>query len=472
MGLGLAGSLLVAVAGPSAVRAPGITWWYSLAASRAAATGLVYVGMGLLCAGWLGLSRNAAGQPTRWLLVVGVAWLVPLALGPAVFSRDLYSYLAQGTLLHLGRNPYHTAPAALAGLGHAHVLAAVSPFWHHTTAPYGPLFLGLASLIVAVTGSHLVAGVMVLRGLELVGVALLAIFVPRLARALGADPARAAWLAVLSPLVMLELVAAGHNDMLMIGLLVAGVTVALEGRPVLGVAICALAATVKLPALAGAVFIVAAWGRAEISWAARTRLVLAAGLAAAAVLAAVSLVTGLGISWLSSSLLSTPARVRLAITPATGIGWTVAALLHDAGLAISSRSLEAAFGGVGLAIIAGLGVVLLYRVRVPKLALYLGGLMLAAAAGGPAAWPWYFTWGLVLLAGCRGPQHSRTLAVGAALAVFLVKPDGILALPLPSAPAVIAGYAVLATILWRSRRGGPGRGPHLAGRAPSALART
>jgi len=183
-----------------------------------------------------------------------------------------------------------------------------SPFWRHTTAPYGPLFLGLASVVVAVTGSHLIAGVLVMRAFELVGVALLAVFVPRLARTLGADPARATWLAVLSPLVLLELIAAGHNDVLMIGLLVAGVTLALSGRPVLGVAVCALAATIKLPALAGAVFIAIAWARAETTWSQRAKLVLAAALAAAAVVAAVSLVTGLGFSWLSTTLFSTRPR--------------------------------------------------------------------------------------------------------------------------------------------------------------------
>ena len=60
-----------------------------------------------------------------------------------------------------------------------------------------------------------------------------------------------------------RLVAAGHNDVLMAGLLVAGVAVALEGRPLSGSAICALAATIKVPALVGAVFIAVAWARAD-----------------------------------------------------------------------------------------------------------------------------------------------------------------------------------------------------------------
>jgi alpha-1,6-mannosyltransferase len=346
----------------------------------------------------------------------------------------------------------------------------VSPFWRHTTAPYGPLFLGVMSAIVTVTGSHLTAGVLVIRAVELAAVLLLAGSVPKAARALGADPGRAVWLAVLNPLLALELVAAAHNDVLMIALLAAGVTAALRGRPLLGIALCALAATFKLPALAGAVFIAVAWAREEPTVRARARFLATSALTAAAVLVVVSVVTGVGFTWLSSTLFSTPARVRLAITPSTGVGYTVAALLHDVGVAVNSRSVESAFGAVTLALTAGLGLILLYRVRIGRLALYTGLLLLAAAGGGPAAWPWYFTWGLVLLAACPGPQRSLALVGGSVLAVFLIKPNGILALPLPSAPAVLTVYALLGGLLWLSRRGG--RGPGLTAPTPSALAGT
>ena len=87
------------------------------------------------------------------------------------------------------------------------MLAAVDPFWRHTTAPYGPLFLWIVSGVVAVAGSHLVAGVLLIRLLDAVGLVLLAVFAPRLARALGADPERATWWVLLSPLVLLDLVA-------------------------------------------------------------------------------------------------------------------------------------------------------------------------------------------------------------------------------------------------------------------------
>lgn len=470
-GIGLAGSLLTAVAAPAALGDR--SWWYAPGVPTGAATPLVYVGMALLGIAWLALGRRAGGDQTGWLMAIAAAWLVPLALAPPLFSGDAYSYLAQGTILHLGHNPYHTAPAALAGLGQGHVLSAVSPFWRHTTAPYGPLFLGLMSVIVSISGSHLVGGVLLVRALELIGVALLAINIPRLARALGADPARALWLALLSPLLALELVAAGHNDALMAGLLVAGVTVALRGRPLFGVAVCTLAATVKLPALAGAVFIAVAWARAEERPMARASFVLQAALVTLAVLAAVSAGTGVGFSWLTTTLFSTPAKVHLAITPSTAVGWTVADVLRGAGVAIGHHTVASVFGAVMLAITAGAGLILVYRLRIAKLVPYLGLLLLIAAAGGPAAWPWYFVWGLVLLAACPGYQRSVVLATGAALAVFLIKPNGILALPVESSPAVLAVYVLLGWAAWRSRTGRmPGAlqaGPRATRAAPRDL---
>jgi hypothetical protein len=457
--------MLTALAAPAAI--PDNNWWYapSVPGGRSVAVPLVFAGAALLAAGWIGIGRFAAGQRTGWLVAIGAVWLTPLALAPPLFSGDVYSYIAQGTILHLGHNPYNTAPAALAGFGQGHVLSAVSPFWRHTTSPYGPLFLGLMSVVVGITGSHLIAGVLVTRAVELVGVGLLAIYVPRLARALGADRARATWLAVLSPLLALELIAGAHNDVLMIGLLVAGVTVALQGSPIKGVAICALAATVKLPALAAVLFIAVAWSRSEPERSEQIKLLAQSALAALGVLGAVSLVTGLGFSWLTTSVFSTPAKVHLAITPSTAAGWTVAGLLRDAGVAIGHRTVASAFGVVTLAITIISGGVLLWRVRIPKVALYLGLLLLIAAACGPAAWPWYFTWGLVLLAGCPGWQRSAALATGVVVGLFLIKPNGILMLPVQSSPAVLAAYALLGWVAWHSRH-------QLTGAAPPAGAQS
>ena len=472
-GLGLAGSLAMTAAGPDVNGGGSLGWWFSLhlAPGHSADVALFYVGMAALCVAWLGLGRRlgrAPGTGPSQLVLVGAVWCLPLVVGAPLFSHDVFSYLAQGEILHLGLNPYHHGPAILAHFGQTHLLASVSPFWRTTTSPYGPLVLGLAGVVAAVAGSNLILGVVLMRLLEVAGVAVLAVYVPRLARALGTDPSRATWIAVISPLVLLELIAAGHNDALMIGLLVAGVTLAIERRPLLGIALCAVAATVKLPAIAGIAFIAVAWARAE--WARpdparpdrarpreeRTRAVARARARSAAVtvgvLAAVSAVTGLGLSWVSSGVLSTPGKVHLAITPVTATGWSVASLLHLLGLGASSRGIESALGAVALVVTGALALALIRRARYANIVPALGALLLVSVFAGPATWPWYLTWGLALIACCAVAQRSRALAPAIVLAVFLVKPDGILALPLHTAPIVLAVYVIAAGTAWRHRR--------------------
>ena len=444
--LGLAGSVLVALAGPRVAGGP-VRWWFdpSLGGVDVA---VLYAGILALSIAWLALRRLAVTTTQMW--IVGAAWCMPLLLTAPLFSHDAYSYLAQGTLVHIGIDPYHHAPAVLAQVGRAHVLAAVDSFWRHTTAPYGPLFLWIVSGIVALTGSHLVIGVLLIRLLDVAGLVLVALFAPRLARALAADPARATWW-VFSPLVLLELVTPAHNDLLMIGLLVAGVTLAIERRVLMGIAVCALAATIKLPAAAAIVFIGVMWVRDQParSALAGSRAAVAAAAVGLGVVAAVTVITGLGLEWISTSVFSTPDKVRLAITPATALGWTVAQVVP-----IGARGLESALGVVAFALSCALGAVLLWRTRREDMVRYLGITLIAVAICGPAAWPWYLTWGLVLLATCPGIQDSLVLALAVAAGAFVVKADGILAFPIHTAPLFVVLYvaAAIAVVVVVSRR--------------------
>ncbi len=126
--------------------------------------------------------------------------------------------------------------------------------------------------------------------------------------------------------------------------MLAGVTLALERRPLAGIVVCALAATVKLPAAAAIPFIAVTWARTQPTPGARAAVLARAAAAVLVVALLVSAIPGIGFSWLSGALFSTPQKVRLAITPATALGWTGAAVLRDLGVSVERPR---AGGGAG-----------------------------------------------------------------------------------------------------------------------------
>jgi alpha-1,6-mannosyltransferase len=119
---------------------------------------------------------------------------------------------------------------------------------------------------------------------------------------------------------------------------------------------------------------------------------------------------------------------------------------------VDGRSLEAALATAAFVLTLMAAAVALWRTRSSTMVRDMGLLLLAFALAGPAAWPWYLIWGLVLVAACPGIQRWPLMVVAVVAAVFVVKPDGILALPLGSAPAVLAVYVVLAVGAWYSAR--------------------
>jgi hypothetical protein len=442
-----------------------VKWWLDpdLSLSNSNAEFLLFAGMIAVTVAWLGLGRWSRREiiSPRVLWLVAALWSVPLFLSAPLFSRDVYSYLAQGTLLHLGHNPYVQLPVALAHLGRPGVLHAVDKFWWHTPAPYGPLFLEIVSGIVGITGAHVVLGAQLLKLLGLVGFILIAVCIPRLARATGHDPVRATWLALINPLVLFALVIPGHNDLLMVGLMVAGVTLAVEGRPLLGIALCALAAAIKLPAVVPVAFIAVVWARSDPSTTERIRRLALSAAVALAVLGFVTLIAGVGVDWVTSTLFSAPAKVTLAITPSSGLACTITSVTSSctkAHLATLQSVFRVLFGALTILLVLEL----LRRSRPGNVAKYAGLALIALAFGGPAPWPWYLVWGLALLAAAPTTRTVLWSLVVIVVGAFLVKPSGQLAVPLQSAPWVMAMYLLAAIVAWysfRSRRGGAAAGP-------------
>ncbi len=383
----------------------------------------VYGGLVLLIRVWYGLMKALArrpGVPVRYLGWIFVLWIVPMLVVAPIFSRDVYSYAAQGEMVSRHINPYDYGPYTL---GAGPYVNPVDPLWLNTPAPYGPLFLLVDGFFADVSLHHMLVTVVLLRLSAVAGVALIAACVPALARSFGKDHGPVYVMAVLNPLTILMLVGAAHNDALMLGLLVAGVTVARYRHPVWGVLLCALAAAIKVPAAIGIVYIGWEWTGPGLSWRQRLRPLVKAGAIASAVVIGLSVVSGLGIGWIAN--LDTPGTVRSWLAPATGIGMLLSGALHGVGLTgVPMATVLSGTRVLGLAAAAGLSVYLLFRCDQVGAVRAMGISMLLFVVLGPVVQPWYLTWGVVLLAPVAAGKLRTVLVALSALSPFIGLPGG------------------------------------------------
>jgi hypothetical protein len=233
--LGLAGSVALLVGGVFAGMPPShdaLLQQPALKAVRGFVTPtvmLVYIGLCLLMLAWwrLGrLVRSGDGPSPRELAVTLAWWSAPLLVTMPIFSRDVYSYIAQGTMTVLGVDAYHFGPQVFGG-----PLAVDIPvIWQTTPAPYGPVFLSLAADVASITGETSWLGVVGMRLLALVGIALMFFAIPRLARLAGIQPSYAIWLGV--PTRWCSCTSSPTlATTLMIGLMMAGLTARASARP-------------------------------------------------------------------------------------------------------------------------------------------------------------------------------------------------------------------------------------------------
>lgn len=441
--LGLAGTAVLALGGETAGALPAADLFSP--ASAQAALGLVgvYFGVVLLIAAWLLLGKliRSAEPPTpRSLLLVLAVWAAPLLLAPPLFSRDVYSYLAQGAMVDAHMDVYAHGPAALGGP----LADEVAPLWQHTGAPYGPVFLAVASGLSGLTRGELPAGLFGMRLVALLGVGLMAAALPRLARHSGADPAAALWLGALNPLVLLHLVAGAHNDAIMLGLLGIGLVAALGRWPILGAVLVTLAALVKAPAALGLAAVVLLQIRAGHRPA---KALTTTVFAAAATTVAATAIAGTGYGWIGA--LDTPVSAHnWALTSL--LGRATGALLEHLGSDLAPFAVPA-WHALGLAVTGAAIVAIWFRLR-PSPVYALGLSLAVVAAFGPAIRPWYALWGLFLIA-AAAPSTSvrhRVAAVTGVLALAVLPSGG----PADIGQLVLAvsGGVLAVVVLWQARQ--------------------
>ncbi|TIC79977.1 polyprenol phosphomannose-dependent alpha 1,6 mannosyltransferase MptB [Nocardioides sp. GY 10127] len=450
---GLTGSVLVLLGGLVVSTLPASTPLLALDAlqvlrgamlGRLLGVAVVLGGLGLLAGAWLTLCRtvaagaagNGAGDEADRLALVRtatVAWSAPLLLAPPLFSRDGWSYAAQGMLVHLGLDPYVWAPSILTGP----IVEAVDPRWLNTATPYGPVPLAWGGLLASFTGNPWVIAVGY-RLLALVGLALLAWAVPRMARWRGLDPALASALVLCSPLVLANGVGGLHNDLLLVGLMAAALVVTVEGLPtrglgrrvpgwVWGAVLGALAAGVKGPAGLVCVAVVLVSLPAGAGTAARLRRLAQVGAVSLAVLVGLGLVAGTGLGWVGQ--LGVPTSINTPLSVTTLLGGAVDAVagpvLGLVGVAWTPATGLAAVRLVGsLVTLVVVGWVALRRPTgdpasaVASAAVVLGALIVLS----PVVHLWYLLWPLPFLACLRLSRVAVTGFVAASVVGGLVAP--------------------------------------------------
>jgi alpha-1,6-mannosyltransferase len=374
------------------------------------------------------------------------AWSAGLVITPPLFSRDLMSYAAQANLLRTGHNPYEVGPWVEPG----QFADSVDPLWAATPAPYGPVFLALGRGVSEVTGDSVFLTVLGMRLLAVAGVALLVIYLPRLASRCGVDARAAMWLGLLNPLTFMHFVSGGHNDALMIGLVVMGLCLALEGHPALGSAMIALAAGVKAPAALTLAFVGHIWAN-QLQGRSRTlRGLAAAGVTAVATFAVVTALTGVGYGWIAA--LGTPATVRTWLSPPTAVGMLsglVGRALdlgnHTYELVDQARLVSGAVAVLLIAVLA-LRPRGIHPVRAAALALFLIVVL------GPVVQPWYLMWALIVVAAAGVRAREANLVTWGVIAVVLISQlNGSTMVGALAVPGTIACVALTAAIVTRAR---------------------
>lgn len=388
--------------------------WLQGGLARFAATVVLSAGVILLLDTWLRLRPIAAAStapPVTWAI-----WALPLLLCPPLFSRDAYSYAAQGMIVMRGMDPYQSGPMALPGSEYAD---QVDLMWFWTPAPYGPLALQVQHLIVWLTQGNAYAAAVAMRVPALLSMALISYALPRLAGRVGVSRQQATWLGVLNPLAVMHIVGGVHNDAMMVALTVFALLLASRGHFLLGCISLGAAATIKQTAVMAIIGVVALGIRYRTGSVQRKPYLLGLLVGTGVWLAtfeAITLATGLGWGWIPN--LSVPASIRSLVAPTTLVGSIFEGSFLLLGLPKSVQLVPVPLmNSIGLVTFFGLAIWLTFSLapRRPVMASSLA--LIGFCLCGPVIHPWYMLWGGTLLAATK--MDRRTFKAAVYVSLFL-----------------------------------------------------
>jgi len=306
--------------------------------------------------------RRGGGRIAVVCAMAAAIQLIPLA-GPLLLSHDVYSYWAYGRIVSRhDSNPYRVPPARFPS---DPATRAVAPGWRGTTSVYGPAFTALSIGVDRAAGGSAEAVALVFRALAAAAALAATVLAAYIARRKAFAAAFVGW----NPLLAASSAGGGHNDALMLALMLGALALALRRKDTTSGGVWILAAVVKAPAL----FLLPL----ELVRSSRR---FWAGCLFAGITGSIAATIAFGSSWLDALGRLTPTESRYAI-PARleqlGVPHQVAHALAAAVLAIGA-------------------IWLLRQARQGRTRLALGACLLLLTT--PWLLPWYGTWPVVLAA--------------------------------------------------------------------------
>lgn len=444
--------------------------WDSLDwASRASLTqaGLFALGATLVCTGWLTLVRRAermggsSRRRAKVVLAVCALWAIPVLLGPPLLSNDSYSYAAQGEMSAQGLDPTAVGPAI--GLGRGDFVQQVDGFWRWAPAPYGPVWVVTGKGAVVAAGHDAALSVWMFRVIALIGVVISTIGLVSLARAHKVSVPVAVAIGIGNPLVILHLLGGNHNDALMMGFLLCGVAAAKRGRRWLAVILLTLATAIKLPAIIALGIVAWQFEGTRVLFRKRVLGLAKVGGFAVVSIAALSVVAGIGLGWISA--LKSTGKVMDTMSVPTLTGYFLGDIVNLGETRVSTETIVNVVRMLGVLAGAGIAFKLLIQSGKVGLARAIGLSMTIMVISGPVVWPWYLPAGFALLAGSGLGKWRPSYLIGCILATVLVWPNNIIAPPILMAHQrrlMLAACVVTGVACWIAQRHAAKHGRYLA----------
>jgi alpha-1,6-mannosyltransferase len=371
-----------------------LTSWSQILGRTWGTFALCLAGIGLLLAaylwGWRVVQRGLASRRAVWAGAVVFAltlfWLLPI-------TADLFLYLTKAHLLtDYGANPLRTAPVSVT---HDPLLAAYDIGYEELPSAYGPAWVLLSA--VGTLGKYDQAvGTFYLKALATASYLAGAWLLERILRQVRPQAAlEGLYLFAWNPLVLLMAVGGGHNDMVMMALVLLAGWLLLREQWALAFGVMTLSVWIKyVSVILFPLFLIYAWRKTASQEKGRSHLLVQGG------------VSILGVSALVVGPLWYPDLY----------GAMVERLLRPANVpsALSTLSHEALLAGLGLFVLIYVAVL----VRVGSRPGSVSGLMeagfglslLAFILGAARSQPWHLIWA-TSLAGLAGKRWAWLVVI-------------------------------------------------------------